>query len=110
MDEATANVDFETDSLIQSTIKTEFQSATVLCIAHRLNTIADYDAVLVVDDGRVAEYGTPRELLFGGEEVGRVEGEDIQAAAGSATLFRDMCIKSGDFDAIAASVLASSAQ
>ncbi|XP_061183962.1 multidrug resistance-associated protein 1-like isoform X1 [Saccostrea echinata] len=63
LDEATAAVDMETDDLIQKTIRTEFKDSTVLTIAHRLNTIMDYDKVLVLDQGLVKEYDSPENLL-----------------------------------------------
>ncbi|KAJ0182975.1 hypothetical protein K1T71_000951 [Dendrolimus kikuchii] len=63
LDEATANVDTETDNQIQKTIRTKFAKSTVLTIAHRLNTVMDYDRVIVMDKGRVAESGHPFELL-----------------------------------------------
>ncbi|KAL0809379.1 hypothetical protein ABMA28_011577 [Loxostege sticticalis] len=63
LDEATANVDTETDKHIQTTIRTKFADSTVLTIAHRLNTVMDYDRVIVMDKGRVVESGHPFELL-----------------------------------------------
>ncbi|KAJ0181179.1 hypothetical protein K1T71_003264 [Dendrolimus kikuchii] len=63
MDEATANVDPQTDALIQKTIRREFANCTVLTIAHRLNTIMDSDRVLVMDKGTAAEFDTPYTLL-----------------------------------------------
>lgn len=82
MDEATANVDFETDLLIQEAIKEGitiinilfdtirsfsysigFKNSTVLTIAHRINTIMHYDRVLVLNLGKVAEYDQPSNLL-----------------------------------------------
>uniref|UniRef100_A0A914ZNB2 ABC transmembrane type-1 domain-containing protein n=2 Tax=Parascaris univalens TaxID=6257 RepID=A0A914ZNB2_PARUN len=63
IDEATANVDPETDALIQRTIKARFISSTVLTIAHRLNTIMDSDRVMVLENGRLIEFDHPHILL-----------------------------------------------
>ena len=63
LDEATAAVDLETDDLIQRTIRTEFAHCTVLTIAHRLNTIMDYDKIMVLDKGELHEYDSPDNLL-----------------------------------------------
>ncbi|RUS27682.1 P-loop containing nucleoside triphosphate hydrolase protein, partial [Jimgerdemannia flammicorona] len=56
MDEATASVDFATDEAIQKTIQTEFVDCTILCIAHRLLTVIDYDRILVLDHGKIVEF------------------------------------------------------
>ena len=58
-------MDTETDALIQRMIRERFEGTMLLKVAHRLNTIMDYDRVLVMEDGRVVEFGTPRELLEG---------------------------------------------
>ncbi|PIA50779.1 hypothetical protein AQUCO_01200196v1 [Aquilegia coerulea] len=63
LDEATAAVDVRTDALIQKTIREEFQSCTMLIIAHRLNTIIDCDRILLLDAGQVLEFDTPENLL-----------------------------------------------
>ncbi|XP_038595558.1 multidrug resistance-associated protein 1 isoform X2 [Micropterus salmoides] len=63
LDEATAAVDMETDNLIQSTIRSQFEDCTVLTIAHRLNTIMDYTRVLVLDKGEMAEFDAPSNLI-----------------------------------------------
>jgi ABC-type multidrug transport system fused ATPase/permease subunit len=81
MDEATASIDYNTDSKIQGTIR-ELKS-TIITIAHRLQTIVDYDKVLVLDKGRVVEYGHPHELL-------KKEGKDA--------VFKGMCEMSGDYE------------
>ncbi|KAJ6256886.1 hypothetical protein Dda_8756 [Drechslerella dactyloides] len=61
MDEATSSIDHETDAKIQEAIRDT--NYTVITIAHRLNTIMDYDRVLVLDAGKVVEYASPKELL-----------------------------------------------
>ncbi|KAJ1728278.1 hypothetical protein LPJ61_004117, partial [Coemansia biformis] len=66
LDEATANVDLETDRHIQQLIRDEFGDRTVLTIAHRLETIMDSDRIIVMDQGRIAEVGSPQELINAG--------------------------------------------
>ncbi|KAH6850602.1 hypothetical protein B0I37DRAFT_117336 [Chaetomium sp. MPI-CAGE-AT-0009] len=61
MDEATASIDYATDSAIQATIRE--LTSTIITIAHRLQTIVDYDKVLVLDKGEIVEYGHPWELM-----------------------------------------------
>ncbi|KAL2915593.1 hypothetical protein HK105_204778 [Polyrhizophydium stewartii] len=63
MDEATANVDYETDAIIQKCLRQDFGDSTVLTIAHRLNTIVDYDRVMVLSAGEIVEFDTPQALV-----------------------------------------------
>ncbi|CAM9244868.1 unnamed protein product, partial [Ectocarpus fasciculatus] len=63
MDEATASIDNETDNLIQRVVRDIFKSSTVLTIAHRLNTIVDSDCIMVLEDGKLGEMGSPEDLL-----------------------------------------------
>ncbi|KAI8072302.1 P-loop containing nucleoside triphosphate hydrolase protein [Gongronella butleri] len=83
MDEATSSVDFETDRKIQKTIATEFSQCTILTIAHRLHTVIDYDRILVLDQGTIAEYENPFTLINDPQSV-----------------FYKMCRKSGEFDTL----------
>ena len=62
LDEATAYVDHKTDQIIQGIVKNYLKNVIVLSIAHRLDTVIDMDKVLVMDKGRVAEFGTKMEL------------------------------------------------
>ena len=77
-DEATSSVDMETDQKIQRTIQTGFKGKTLLCIAHRLKTVINYDRICVMEQGRIAELDTPLRLWQ--EEGG---------------IFRGMCDRSG---------------
>lgn len=63
IDEATAQVDFETDNLIQNVIRTKFKNTTVLTIAHRIQTIFDYDRIMVMECGKIVEFDTPQNLI-----------------------------------------------
>ena len=63
LDEATANVDMETDRLIQETIKRKFSECTVITVAHRLDTVIGSDRILVMKGGEAVEFGHPHVLL-----------------------------------------------
>ncbi|XP_005091940.1 canalicular multispecific organic anion transporter 2 [Aplysia californica] len=63
LDEATAAVDLETDALLQAAIRTALDNRTLITVAHRLQTIIDYDRILVLHEGRIKEYDTPKNLL-----------------------------------------------
>ncbi|XP_025202348.1 probable multidrug resistance-associated protein lethal(2)03659 isoform X2 [Melanaphis sacchari] len=63
IDEVTANIDPQTDSLIQNTIRNKFHKCTVLTIAHRLNTVIDSDKMLVMNAGTIVEFDDPYILL-----------------------------------------------
>ncbi|KAJ5723567.1 hypothetical protein N7488_001602 [Penicillium malachiteum] len=82
MDEATASIDYATDAKIQETLR-ELHDSTIITIAHRLQTIIDYDKVLVLDHGRVIEFDHPWTLI--NQEEG---------------LFRSMCDNSGNMDVL----------
>lgn len=61
-DEATSSVDVETDRVIQKTMMEGFEGRTVLTIAHRLRTVIQYDYIVVMDQGRIAEFDNPKAL------------------------------------------------
>lgn len=63
LDEASAQLDSKSDELIQQTIRTRFKDATMLVIAHRLNTVVDLDSVFVIDQGELAEHGHAHLLM-----------------------------------------------
>ena len=60
---AILSVDRKTDELMQRVIRDEFKDCTIIAIAHRLDTISDFDRILVLDGGAVMEYGSPVQLL-----------------------------------------------
>ncbi|KAJ1445216.1 hypothetical protein M885DRAFT_626395 [Pelagophyceae sp. CCMP2097] len=81
LDEATANIDLETDHKIQAVIRDELDGVTVVTIAHRLRTVVDYHKVLVLGGGKVLEHDTPAKLL-----------------RNAASHFSKMCAKTGSLD------------
>lgn len=77
MDEASASLDPEADAAIQKVMRDEFHEATVITVAHRLNTIMDSDYILVMSDGRAKEFDSPQKLL----EKGGLFRDLVRAAA-----------------------------
>ena len=75
MDEATANMDYDTDFFVQKKIEERFAHATQFTIAHRLQTIANYDKVLVLDRGRKMEFDEPYRLLV--NNIGDTEATNV---------------------------------
>ena len=63
LDEATANVDYQTDRILQQVVRQELIGKTVLTIAHRLATVLDYDRVMVLDKGQIVEFASPAQLM-----------------------------------------------
>lgn len=63
LDEATSSVDTETEKLIQDALSKLVKNRTALVIAHRLSTLRNADRVMVLENGRLAEFGTPAELI-----------------------------------------------
>ncbi|CAG9854730.1 unnamed protein product [Phyllotreta striolata] len=88
LDEATANVDPHTDSLIQHTIRKKFANCTVLTIAHRLHTIMDSDKVLVMEAGRAVEFDRPWKLLE--NETGLFSSLVMQTGKATARFLKDI--------------------
>ncbi|KAJ1912061.1 hypothetical protein H4219_005738 [Mycoemilia scoparia] len=85
LDEPTASLDYEIDQKIQKVIRGDLtKGATILCIAHRLKTVIDYDRIMVISKGNVAEFDTPANLI-----------NDPN------TLFHKMCKATKDFDSLA---------
>lgn len=81
LDEATANIDVETDKMIQETIRERFNDCTVITIAHKLATIIDYDKVLVMDGGEVIEFDHPFNLSAKPDGIFRQLLEETDGAA-----------------------------
>merc|ERR1712129_371754 len=63
LDEATSAVDHHTDQLIQETIRKVFATDTILTIAHRIDTVLDYDKIMIMDTGKILEFDSPNNLL-----------------------------------------------
>ena len=63
MDEATANIDMNTEQIIQKALNLVLENSTVITVAHRIKTIINYDKILVLDAGEVKEFDTPSNLI-----------------------------------------------
>lgn len=87
LDEATSAVSPATDALVQRSLREGFEGCTMVVVAHRLSTVADFDRVVVLGEGEVLEEGRPRELWEGGG------------------VFRGLCEGSGEREVLEATIL-----
>ncbi|KAG9089172.1 hypothetical protein FS749_001555, partial [Ceratobasidium sp. UAMH 11750] len=92
LDEATAAIDYTTDTAIQTSLRTELADKTLIVIAHRLQTVCDADKIMVLEAGRIVEFDTPLGLLQNGRGA-----------------FRALVDESGDRDALYATITRSGA-
>ncbi|EHK26141.1 uncharacterized protein TRIVIDRAFT_36031 [Trichoderma virens Gv29-8] len=76
LDEPTSNIDNQTDAQIQRVIKSEFKDRTVIMIAHRLDSLLDFDTIAVLEEGSLAEIGAPEELLMKGGAFSKLYASD----------------------------------
>lgn len=88
LDECSASLDVASDTALQRCLRTRFAHCTILCIAHRLSTIIDFDRILCLSDGRVAEFDSPYSLLQQQDSLFRslVQATGAQSAAHLAKL------------------------
>lgn len=63
LDEATANIDPKTQSIVQQVIEEQFKDSTILSVAHRVDSLLDYDRIIVIKDGRITSFDTPDKML-----------------------------------------------
>ncbi len=99
LDEATSNLDSESESLIQNALKHIFKGRTSLVIAHRLSTIMDADNIIVIDKGKLIEQGKHEELLAVKGRYYEMYTKQMEKARSSITLWSDTPEPPGDTDA-----------
>ena len=63
LDEATSSIDIKSEEIVQNALEKLFEDCTVITIAHRLNTIMNSDKILVLGNGQLLEYDSPKKLL-----------------------------------------------
>jgi ATP-binding cassette, subfamily C (CFTR/MRP), member 4 len=88
LDEATASVDRRTDQMLHESLHESFEDATIIAVAHRLDTVIENDYILVLGQGKVLEFGSPAELLRSGgafskmvDDTGDVTSKDLRQRA-----------------------------
>jgi ATP-binding cassette subfamily C (CFTR/MRP) protein 4 len=88
LDEATASVDRRTDQMLHDSLHDSFAGATILAVAHRLDTVIDHDYILVLGSGKLLEFGAPADLIRSGgafskmvEDTGDTMSENLRHRA-----------------------------